>query len=74
MSARAGDVSLENAHDGARAFHGGAGACAAPILAHYPCAHVYDGHHECADVRAPRFGEYVHACAAQSDAAKVRSP
>jgi len=42
MSARAGDVSLENAHDGARAFHGGAGACAAPILAHYPCAHVYE--------------------------------
>ena len=74
MNAHAGDVSRENAHDGARAFHGGAGACAAPSQARRH-VHVYDGHHECADDRALlSFREYVRARAAQSDAAKVQRP
>ena len=73
MNANAGDVSPENAHDGARAFHDGAGACAARSQARYS-VHVYDGHHECADDRGSPLRECVRARAAQTDAAKVQSP
>ena len=52
MSARAGDVSLENAHDGARAFHGDVGVCAVLSLTYRSRVHVYDGYRECADDRA----------------------
>ena len=52
MNAHAGDVSRENAHDGARAFHGGAGACAVHSLTDRPHAGVYDGHRERDHARA----------------------
>jgi hypothetical protein len=52
VSARACDVSQENADAYALAFHDGAGACAVPPLAPRARVHVYDEHHECADARA----------------------
>ena len=53
MSARARDANQENEDADALVFHGGVGACEALPLACPPHVHADDGHHECADGRAP---------------------
>jgi hypothetical protein len=53
VSARACDVSQENADAYALAIDDGAGACAVPPLAPRPRVHVYDERRDCADARAP---------------------